>query len=163
GTQPGAQQRRLAHPGRTVEQQRAGLRLSQEGEKDVHLAGPPEEHGGVGQLVGDQASKGTVALRRSGGRRGAHRGGHRRVGRGEVFERAGVNFSLVHGDMRADLAAQLPGEGSAFVATGMSLVIHPRSPHVPTTHANVRYLQRGSVGWFGGGADLTPYYLEEDD
>jgi coproporphyrinogen III oxidase len=82
---------------------------------------------------------------------------------GEVFERAGVNFSLVHGDMRAELAAQLPGEGSGFVATGVSLVIHPRSPRVPTTHANVRYLQRGSVGWFGGGADLTPYYLEEDD
>ena len=59
--------------------------------------------------------------------------------------------------------ASLPGEGPAFRATGVSLVLHPRSPHVPTVHANFRRIERGSAGWFGGGADLTPYYLRDED
>jgi coproporphyrinogen III oxidase len=79
------------------------------------------------------------------------------------FEKAGVNFSDVHGEFPAELAASMPGEGRAFRATGISLVLHPRSPRVPTVHANFRRLQRGSVGWFGGGADLTPYYLQRED
>src|SRR5690606_32523481 len=57
----------------------------------------------------------------------------------------------------------LPGEGTAFRATGVSLVIHPLSPMVPTTHANVRCLEKGERTWFGGGADLTPYYLWRED
>jgi coproporphyrinogen III oxidase len=91
-------------------------------------------------------------------------GGRSRVlADGGVFEKAGVNFSDVFGSFSPEFAATLPGEGREFRATGISLVLHPRSPHVPTVHANFRRLQRGSGGWFGGGADLTPYYLRAED
>jgi coproporphyrinogen III oxidase len=82
---------------------------------------------------------------------------------GALFEKAGVNWSLVEGELPADFAANLPGEGRRFRATGVSLVLHPRSPMVPTTHANFRCLEKGDRLWFGGGADLTPYYLFADD
>jgi coproporphyrinogen III oxidase len=82
---------------------------------------------------------------------------------GAVFEKAGVNFSLVHGQLSKEFAAQLPGEGDTFAATGVSLVLHPRSPMVPTVHANFRFLTKGARSWFGGGADLTPYYPFRDD
>jgi coproporphyrinogen III oxidase len=84
---------------------------------------------------------------------------------GSVFEKAGVNFSAVHGYMNPDFAAKLGAakEELPFFATGVSLVIHPRSPMVPTTHANWRYLELGDKAWFGGGSDLTPYYLYEED
>ena len=82
---------------------------------------------------------------------------------GGVFEKAGVNFSDVFGDMPADLAGQVPGEGREFTATGISIVLHPRSPMVPTVHANFRYLTKGNKDWFGGGADLTPYYPYLED
>jgi len=94
-------------------------------------------------------------------------GGRTRVlSGGQVFEKAGVNFSDVHGSFRpeaAGMAKSLPGEGLSFRATGISLVLHPRNPHVPTVHANFRRIERGGVGWFGGGADLTPYYLRRED
>ncbi len=82
---------------------------------------------------------------------------------GEVFEKAGVNVSAVHGELPEALQTALHGEGAEFFATGVSLVLHPRNPHVPTTHANFRYLERGDAGWFGGGADLTPYVLVDED
>ena len=82
---------------------------------------------------------------------------------GAVFEKAGVNWSSVDGELPAELADHMPGEGRAFKATGVSLVLHPRSPLVPTTHANFRCLTKGNALWFGGGADLTPYYLERED
>ncbi|MDX2020516.1 MAG: oxygen-dependent coproporphyrinogen oxidase [Deltaproteobacteria bacterium] len=82
---------------------------------------------------------------------------------GKVFEKAGVNFSDVHGELRPDFSGALPGDGLKFRATGISLVIHPRNPYVPTVHANFRRIERGSVGWFGGGADLTPYYVFAED
>ncbi len=82
---------------------------------------------------------------------------------GAVFEKAGVNWSGVEGELPADFAAKLPGEGRTFRATGVSLVLHPRSPMVPTTHANFRFLEKGDRSWFGGGADLTPYYLVRED
>ncbi|MCO4763947.1 MAG: oxygen-dependent coproporphyrinogen oxidase [Myxococcales bacterium] len=83
---------------------------------------------------------------------------------GEVFERGGVNFSQVWGRFSPEFAAQLPvGSGLGFAACGISLVLHPRNPNVPTVHMNYRRLSRGGAGWFGGGADLTPYYLDEDD
>jgi len=82
---------------------------------------------------------------------------------GALFEKAGVNWSSVDGELPADLASHMPGEGRAFRASGISLVLHPRSPMVPTTHANFRCLTKGDVLWFGGGADLTPYYLFRDD
>ncbi|MET0089160.1 MAG: oxygen-dependent coproporphyrinogen oxidase [Candidatus Thiodiazotropha sp.] len=89
---------------------------------------------------------------------------------GAVFEQAGVNFSHVMGD-------QLPGSatahrpelaGRSFEAMGVSLVIHPRNPHVPTSHANLRFfvaekLDESPVWWFGGGFDLTPYYGQDED
>ena len=82
---------------------------------------------------------------------------------GALFEKAGVNWSSVDGELPDELAEQMPGEGRAFRATGVSLVLHPRSPMVPTAHANFRCLTKGNALWFGGGADLTPYYLFRDD
>lgn len=86
---------------------------------------------------------------------------------GAIFEKAGVNWSQVRGRLAADFARTLPGEGEEFLATGLSLVLHPRNPHVPTVHANFRFIAKGNgsgrVGWFGGGADLTPYYLYRED
>jgi coproporphyrinogen III oxidase len=82
---------------------------------------------------------------------------------GRVFERAGVNVSNVHGDLEAAFGDQLPGHGNDFKAAGLSLVLHPRSPMIPTVHANVRMICKGDSYWFGGGMDLTPYYPYEDD
>src|SRR4051812_33139601 len=70
-----------------------------------------------------------------------------------VFEKAGVNFSEVFGEFSEEFARQVPGEGRAFTASGISLVLHPRSPLVPTVHANFRFLSKGERQWFGGGAD----------
>ncbi len=82
---------------------------------------------------------------------------------GAVFEKGGVNTSSVHGELKPDFAAQLPGDGPSFFAAGISLVIHPKSPMVPTVHANFRCLRHGDALWFGGGADLTPYYPVMED
>lgn len=86
---------------------------------------------------------------------------------GALLEKGGVNFSDVHGELSEELAEKLPGAGRAFRATGISLVLHPRSPMVPTVHANFRFLEKGAGGatdrWFGGGADLTPYYPFDED
>jgi coproporphyrinogen III oxidase len=91
-------------------------------------------------------------------------GGRSRVlQRGEVFEKAGVNFSEVFGQLSPDFAKQLPGDGLDFTATGISLVLHPKSPMVPTVHVNFRFLTKGAKEWFGGGADLTPYYPFRED
>src|SRR5262245_59644227 len=93
---------------------------------------------------------GTDAWERSGGGGGTSRV----LAEGALFEKARVNHSSVHGELKPDFAAQLPGDGLAFFATGVSLVLHPRSPRVPTVHANFRCLRRGAALWFGGGADL---------
>jgi coproporphyrinogen III oxidase len=91
-------------------------------------------------------------------------GGRTRVlAEGGVFEKAGVNFSDVHGEMSEEFSKQVPGEGRHFTARGVSLVLHPRNPMVPTVHANFRFLTKGDRQWFGGGADLTPYYSYRDD
>ncbi|RUL76046.1 oxygen-dependent coproporphyrinogen oxidase [Dyella choica] len=98
-------------------------------------------------------------------------GGRTRVLReGAVFEQAGVNFSLVHGDKLPPSATAHRPElsGGGFIATGVSLVLHPRNPYVPTTHANVRYFEAQKEGeepawWFGGGFDLTPFYPFDED
>lgn len=92
---------------------------------------------------------------------------------GAVFERAGVNLSAVSGELSHSAAGDLGLEHPAFFATGISLVVHPRNPHVPTVHMNLRYFRvRGRDAsdatppvrqWFGGGADLTPYFLVEED
>ncbi|MCC4265193.1 oxygen-dependent coproporphyrinogen oxidase [Oceanimonas baumannii] len=98
-------------------------------------------------------------------------GGRSRVLRdGAVIEQGGVNFSHVHGAaMPASATAHRPElAGRSFEAMGVSLVIHPRNPHVPTSHANVRFFiaeKEGAdpVWWFGGGFDLTPFYPVEED
>ena len=84
---------------------------------------------------------------------------------GAVFEQGGVNFSEVAGTLPESMSKKLIGEErtSQFFATGVSLVIHPRSPQIPTVHANYRYLEVESLAWFGGGTDLTPYILYEED
>jgi coproporphyrinogen III oxidase len=82
---------------------------------------------------------------------------------GAVFEKAGVNWSGVEGELPEQFASQIPGEGRSFRATGVSLVLHPASPMLPTTHANFRFLEKGDKRWFGGGADLTPYYFHRED
>jgi coproporphyrinogen III oxidase len=82
---------------------------------------------------------------------------------GGVFEKAGVNFSDVEGEMSEEFSRQVPGEGRHFSACGISLVLHPRNPFVPTVHANFRFLTKGERQWFGGGADLTPYYPYRED
>jgi coproporphyrinogen III oxidase len=82
---------------------------------------------------------------------------------GAVFEKAGVNWSNVDGELPTELAAHMPGDGNAFRAAGVSLVLHPQSPMVPTTHANFRCIAKGDTVWFGGGADLTPYYFFRED
>jgi coproporphyrinogen III oxidase len=91
-------------------------------------------------------------------------GGRTRViSDGAVFEKGGVNSSEVFGEFSPEFARQIPGDGLKFTAAGVSLVVHPRSPLVPTVHANFRYLTHGSKTWFGGGADLTPYYPFKED
>ena len=100
---------------------------------------------------------------------------------GRVFEKAGVNVSIVHGSlppaaqkqMRADHASlPLSDRAMPFFATGISIVIHPRNPHVPTVHLNYRYFELDNpdvpggepvAWWFGGGTDLTPSYVDQGD
>ena len=89
---------------------------------------------------------------------------------GDVFEQAGVNFSEVTGDsLPASATAHRPElAGRNFRAMGVSLVIHPNNPHIPTSHANVRFFIAEKEGepaiwWFGGGFDLTPYYAYTED
>ncbi len=89
----------------------------------------------------------------------------RMLNEGGMFEKAGVNFSRVHGDkLPTSASSQRPDlAGCSFEAMGLSLVIHPRNPYVPTSHANLRFFcalesQQTSTWWFGGGFDLTPYY-----
>ncbi|MRH78361.1 oxygen-dependent coproporphyrinogen oxidase [Spiribacter sp. C176] len=89
---------------------------------------------------------------------------------GQVFEQAGVNFSHVHGDHLPATATERRPElaGRSFQALGVSLVIHPRNPYVPTSHANVRFFVADApnappIWWFGGGFDLTPFYPFKTD
>jgi coproporphyrinogen III oxidase len=96
-------------------------------------------------------------------RPGGGGGRTRTLAEGAVFEKGGVNFSEVFGQMAPEFAKQIPGEGLDFTATGISLVLHPRNPFVPTVHANFRFLSKGEKQWFGGGADLTPYYPFRED
>ncbi len=83
---------------------------------------------------------------------------------GTVFEKAGVNTSTVWGQLPERMVRRMEVEAGEFFATGISLVIHPRNPMVPTVHMNLRYFDmENGESWFGGGTDLTPYYLYEED
>lgn len=92
-------------------------------------------------------------------------GGHSRViQHGNVFEKGGVNFSAVHGELSENIIGALGVSDSKFFATGVSIVIHPYNPFVPIIHMNVRYFElNDGTYWFGGGIDLTPHYIQEDD
>ena len=97
-------------------------------------------------------------------------GGRTRViQEGSVFEKGGVNTSAVHGPLPKSMQAYFGVGESNFFACGLSLVMHPKNPMVPTVHANWRYFELYDLdgnridAWFGGGQDLTPYYLFEED
>jgi coproporphyrinogen III oxidase len=126
--------------------------------QDTICAELAEEDGGAGFI--------TDEWQRPGGG-----GGRSRVlTEGAIIERGGVNFSHVHGASLPPSASASRPElaGRSFQAMGVSLVIHPRNPHVPTSHANVRLFVAEKPGeepvwWFGGGYDLTPYYGNRED
>ena len=95
---------------------------------------------------------------------------------GKVFEKAGVNLSVVYGSMPQEALqaatergvdrakGMAPGERVPFFACGLSSVMHPKNPHCPTMHFNYRYFETdGGVWWFGGGTDITPSYVNEED
>lgn len=91
-------------------------------------------------------------------------GGRSRVMQGQVIEKGGVNFSAVYGEVPEALRRQNELEGHQFYATGVSIVLHPRSPMVPIIHMNVRYFEMDEQRWwFGGGIDLTPHYIKVAD
>ncbi len=102
-------------------------------------------------------------------REGGGGGKTRVIAKGYIFEKGGVNTSVVHGVLPEVMQQNLHVKHGNFFACGISLVIHPFNPFVPTVHANYRYFELyDEVGtlidqWFGGGADLTPYYLFEAD
>ena len=125
----------------------------------------------VEELDGEGTFKQDVWERENGG------GGISRVmSGGKVFEKAGVSLSVVYGSMPQEALASAtergvdraagmkPGERVPFFACGLSSVMHPRNPMAPTMHFNYRYFETdGGVWWFGGGTDITPAYLFEED
>lgn len=118
-----------------------------------------------------EAADGTARFVEDRWQRSEGGGGRTRVLRdGAVFEQAGIGFSRVHGSTLPPSASAHRPElaGRSWTATGVSLVFHPRNPHLPTTHMNVRYFEataegRAPVWWFGGGFDLTPFYPVDED
>jgi coproporphyrinogen III oxidase len=113
---------------------------------------------------------GKAKFREDGWYRPGGGGGRTRViEKGNVFEKGGVNFSEVSGAVTDTMRKQLHIAGEHFFATGLSLVLHPVNPFVPAVHANFRYFELYNESfnvidsWFGGGMDLTPYYLFEED
>lgn len=118
----------------------------------------------------EQADGGAQFVEDAWQRPGGGGGRSRVLTKGALFEQAGVNFSHVHGDaLPASATAHRPElAGRSFQAMGVSLVIHPENPHIPTSHANVRFFIAEKEGetpvwWFGGGFDLTPFYPVEAD
>lgn len=83
---------------------------------------------------------------------------------GDIIDRGGVNFSAVHGKLPEPIKKAFGVDEDDFFATGVSIVIHPKNPWVPIIHMNIRYFELNeNVRWFGGGIDVTPHYIIEDD
>ncbi|HKL03253.1 MAG TPA: oxygen-dependent coproporphyrinogen oxidase [Cryomorphaceae bacterium] len=91
-------------------------------------------------------------------------GGHTRILEGgSVLEKAGVNFSEVHGPFSDVMKQSMQTKADAFFATGVSIVMHPNNPHIPIIHMNIRYFEMNDgTYWFGGGIDLTPHYVQRE-
>ena len=86
------------------------------------------------------------------------------ISNGNIFEKGGINFSSVYGILPESIARQVKTEEGEFAVCGLSIIIHPYSPKIPTIHMNIRYFEmENGKSWFGGGIDLTPYYPFEDD
>src|SRR3978361_380988 len=103
-------------------------------------------------------------------REGGGGGRTRIIQNGNIFEKGGVNFSEVHGRLPNTMKKALNVDQDDFFATGVSIVIHPNHPMVPIIHMNIRYFEMPSsavhgepVRWFGGGIDLTPHYVIDED
>jgi coproporphyrinogen III oxidase len=155
-----------------------GIRLELRERQDFRIMPAPEMsavktylHGlqdRIGAALETEDGKEKFPQRRLGCPEGG--GGNQVLTDGALFEQAGVNFSHVHGkNLPPSATAHRPElAGRSFQALGMSLVIHPRNPYVPTSHCNVRFFIAEKAGaepvwWFGGGFDLTPYYGFEED
>lgn len=97
-------------------------------------------------------------------RDGGGGGRTRIIQQGDLIERGGVNFSAVHGRLPEPVKKAFGVDEENFFATGVSIVLHPRNPFVPIIHMNIRYFElNDTVRWFGGGIDLTPHYIEQND
>lgn len=95
-------------------------------------------------------------------RNGGGGGRSRVIKNGKIIEKGGVNFSAVHGHLPNKIRNKLGLTNNDFFATGVSLIMHPSSPHVPIIHMNVRYFElKDGTYWFGGGIDLTPIYVDK--
>ena len=111
-----------------------------------------------------EAGDGTGKFREDQWQREGGGGGRSRVIQGQHIEKGGVNFSAVHGLMPEKISKALGLDQADFFATGVSIVLHPRNPHVPIIHMNVRYFEMSTgTWWFGGGIDLTPHYILPED
>lgn len=115
---------------------------------------------------------GNITFRADDWQREGGGGGHSRtIKNGHIFEKGGVNTSTVYGELPEQICQSFKVEQAWFWAAGISLIIHPRSPMIPAVHANFRYFElydnedmnQLKDCWFGGGADLTPYYLWDED
>ena len=119
----------------------------------MHICAELEQEDGLAKFVEDR-------WERDGGGGGLTRV----IQAGNVFEKGGVNFSAVHGTLNENMVKALSVASDQFYATGVSIVIHPSNPFVPIIHMNVRYFELADgTYWFGGGIDLTPHYVNEDE
>ncbi|MGN0002663.1 MAG: oxygen-dependent coproporphyrinogen oxidase [Sphingobacterium composti] len=97
-------------------------------------------------------------------REGGGGGRTRIIQNGNILEKGGVNFSAVHGKLPEPIKKAFGVDEDEFFATGVSIVIHPNNPHVPIIHMNIRYFELNEqIRWFGGGIDLTPHYVVDED
>ncbi len=118
-----------------------------------HICSKLEISDGKGKFIEDKWE------RKGGG------GGRTRIFKnGEIIEKGGVAFSAVHGPTPDKILEKLQLEKADFYATGVSIVLHPKSPMIPIIHMNIRYFEMDNgVHWFGGGVDLTPHYIDIND